>query len=82
MLKNLKRFKVMLLGLLGLVLFNLPAYAITNIVSYADGEVTFSPGGLVTPIISGVVAAVGAAIALVLIAVGVRWIYKMIKGAK
>jgi hypothetical protein len=44
-----------------------------------SGNVTFTPGSLVTPILTGVVAAVGSAAALIVLAVGVRWIYRMVK---
>jgi hypothetical protein len=54
------------------------------IVSYNDGtgEVTFSPGDVVTPVITGVIAAVGAAAALFVIAIGIRWLYRMVKTSK
>lgn len=57
-----------------------PAWAAYDIVSTdGSGNVTFTPGSLVTPILTGVVAAVGSAAALVVLAVGVRWIYRMVK---
>jgi hypothetical protein len=55
-------------------------YAIMS--SDGSGNISFTPGGLVTPIITGVVAAVTAGAALVLIGVGVRWVYRAIKMSK
>lgn len=61
----------------------LPASAEYSIVTAdSNGNVTFDPSGIVAPIITAVVAAVGSAAALFLIAVGVRWLYRMIKGSK
>ena len=58
----------------------LPARADYAIVSTdGSGNVTFTPGSLVTPILTGVVAAVASAAALIVLAVGVRWIYRMVK---
>jgi len=44
-----------------------------------DGVITFTPTGLVTPIITGVVACVCAAASLVVLWVGVRWLFRVIK---
>jgi len=44
-----------------------------------SGNVTFTPGSLVAPILTGVVSAVASAAALIVLAVGVRWIYRMVK---
>lgn len=65
------------------MLFMAPKSA-AAIVSYNDGtgEVTFSPGDVVTPVITGVIAAVGAAAALFVIAIGIRWLYRMVKTSK
>ena len=50
-----------------------------DIVTYSNGEVGFTPENLVGPVVTGVVAAVGAGAVLVVISVGVRWIYRMVK---
>ena len=51
-----------------------------DVVSYSEtGGVTFTPGGLVTPVITGVIAIVGAVAALWVITAGVRWLKGMIK---
>ena len=69
-------FAFVVLGLLAA----LPARADYSIVSTdGSGNVTFTPGSLVTPILTGVVAAVASAAALIVLAVGVRWIYRMVK---
>jgi hypothetical protein len=44
--------------------------------------VTFDPGAAIGPVITAVVAAVLAGVSLFVIAVGVRWVYRMLKGAK
>jgi len=49
------------------------------LVTYTSGEVTFTPSEIITPIITGVIAAVGAAASLVVISVGVRWLYRAVK---
>ena len=73
---RLLAFALIALGLLGA----LPARADYAIVSTdGSGNVTFTPGSLVTPILTGVVAAVASAAALIVLAVGVRWIYRMVK---
>ena len=55
------------------------AQAAMDIVTYSNGEVAFTPENLVGPVVTGVVAAVGAGAVLVVISVGVRWIYRMVK---
>lgn len=67
-----------------LVLSGVSGQAQTNLVAYNEGTgaVTFTPGFIMTPIIGGVIAAVGAGVALVIIAVGVRWVYRIVKGSK
>jgi hypothetical protein len=45
----------------------------------SNGNVTFTPQGLLTPIITGAIAAVAAGAAMVVLGVGVRWIYRAIK---
>ncbi len=66
-----------LFGLLSLVPMARASYDIVS--TDGSGNVTFTPGSLVTPILTGVVAAVGSAAALIVLAVGVRWIYRMVK---
>jgi len=54
-----------------------------NIVaSDASGNITFTPSGLVQPIIVGVIACITGATSLVLIWIGVKWLYRVVKGAK
>jgi hypothetical protein len=54
-----------------------------QIITYSGTNgVTFHPGTVVTPVITGVIAAVGAAAALFVIAVGIRWLYGMVKTSK
>ncbi len=73
---RLLAFALVLLGLLAA----LPARADYAIVSTdGSGNVTFTPGSLVTPILPGVVAAGAAAAALSVLAVGGLWIYRRVK---
>lgn len=72
---------VAVLGLLVLGVQSASAqYAIVS--SDASGNITFTPSGLVTPVITGVIACVTASAALVLIWIGVKWLYRVLKGAK
>lgn len=51
-----------------------------DIVSVAsDGTISFSPGSLVVAIITGAIAAVASAAALVVLSIGVRWMYRLVK---
>jgi hypothetical protein len=69
------------LGMLALAYSNAHA---AGLVAYDDatGAVTFTPGDLITKIILAIVAAVSAALAIGIIVMGVRWIYKVVKGTK
>lgn len=58
------------------------AQAAYPIVTESSGTLTFAPSELVTPVITGAVAAVVSAAALVLLSVGVRWIYRLVKGSR
>lgn len=55
-----------------------------GLVAYDDttGAVTFTPGDLIGKVVLAIVAAVGAALAIGIISMGIRWIYRMAKGAK
>lgn len=55
-------------------------YAIVS--ADSSGNITFSPSALVTPVITGVIACVISAAALVLLWIGVRWLYKVLHGSK
>lgn len=70
-------------ALLGL-LFILSVNAHAALVAYDDatGAVTFTPGDLVSKVVLAIVAAVGSALAIGIISMGVRWIYRMARGAK
>ena len=46
------------------------------------GAVTFDPGVAIDPVINGVVAAVGAGVALFVVSFGVRYVYRMFKASK
>lgn len=46
------------------------------------GAVSFTPSVAVTPVITGVVAAITAGLALFVAVVGIRWIYRTLKGSK
>lgn len=79
------KHRVALAAVGGLMLLPSGAQAqLTNLVAYdsGTGDVTFTPGGLVTPIIAGVIAAIGAGAALMIVTVGIRWVYRTIKGSK
>lgn len=52
------------------------------VTSDSNGNVSFVPSALSGPIITAVIAAVGSAAALFVIALGVRWLYKMMRGSK
>lgn len=72
---------VTILGLGGLV--EQPAQAaLSDIVAYSSGAVTFAPENAATPIITGIIAAIGVSAAIYVIWVGLRWVYRLIKGAK
>jgi hypothetical protein len=74
------RFGALALAVIALLQTVPSARAGYDIVSTdGSGNVTFTPGSLVSPILTGVVAAVGSAAALIVLAVGVRWIYRMVK---
>jgi hypothetical protein len=79
--KYLKSKYVALMGLLFVLSLNAHA---AGLVAYDDatGNVTFTPGDLVSKVVVAIVAAVGAALAIGIISLGVRWIYRMVKGAK
>ena len=65
---------------LGLALASQKAQAAIDIVAYSEsGGVTFTPGGLVTPVITGVILIVGAVAALWVINAGVKWLRGFIK---
>lgn len=53
-----------------------------QIVAYDGTNVTFAPASLVTPIATGVIAAIVAGTALFIIFVGVRWVYRATKLSK
>lgn len=52
------------------------------LVSYDGTNVTWSVADLLTPLTTAVIAAVGAAVVIFTIWVGVRWIFRMVKGSK
>ncbi|HEX2980572.1 MAG TPA: hypothetical protein VHO48_09955 [Anaerolineaceae bacterium] len=65
------------------LLATMPARAAYTVVTEdGSGNITFAPSGMVTPIITGVVAAICAATALVVLWIGARWLYRALKGAK
>jgi hypothetical protein len=75
---SLKKFLAGLLALIALGITS--AQAGFDVVSYSEtGGVTFTPGGLVTPVITGVVAIIGGVAALWVINAGVRWLRSFIK---
>jgi hypothetical protein len=75
-----RRFCALALAVIALLQTVPSARAGYDIVSTdGSGNVTFTPGSRVSPILTGVVAAVGSAAALIVLAVGVRWIYRMVK---
>ena len=55
-------------------------YAIVT--SDSSGNITFSPSQLVTPVITGVIACVISAASLVLLWIGVKWLYKVLHGSR
>ena len=80
---SVRRGYLALVVLLATVVLPLAARADYAIVSTdGSGNVSFTPGGMVTPIIVGVVAAICAVTALVVLWVGARWLWKCTKGAK
>ena len=56
--------------------------ACADIVSYdeATNAVSFTPGELVTPIITAIVAAVTAASAIWVIVIGIKWLRRFMRG--
>lgn len=59
------------------------AQSSTPLVAYDETTgVTFSPAGLVTPVITGVVAAIIACVSLVILWNGAKWMYRVFKGSK
>lgn len=75
----MKKFLRYTLALALLAMSSIPAMAYTFVSSDSNGEITFTPTGLVTPILTGAIAAVGAGAALVVLGIGVRWIYRAFK---
>lgn len=71
--------KTVAVGTVLLGLAQQKASAIEDIVTYSNGDVSFVPSALVGPVVTGVVAAVSAGAVLVVISVGVRWIYRQVK---
>lgn len=55
-------------------------YSIATVDS--NGNVTFTPGALVVPILTGVAAGIVSAAGLVVLWVGARWLFRVLKGAK
>ncbi len=71
------------LALMCLVAFNLGvSKAQAALVSYDGTNVSWSVTDLLTPLTTAIVAAVGAAVVIFTIIVGVRWIFRMVKGSK
>ncbi|MEM1085438.1 MAG: hypothetical protein AAGI48_15105 [Verrucomicrobiota bacterium] len=72
--------KLGLLAVSALLAGSQAAQAAYSVVTYndTDGTVAFTPENLTTPIIAGVVAAVGAGAVLFVIAKGVRWVMGMV----
>lgn len=54
----------------------------TIVTQGTDGTITFTPGTLTVAIIAGAILAVASSAALFVLALGVRWLYRVIKGAK
>ena len=77
--RNSKAAKVALVGAGIMAAASQKASAISDIVTYSNGDVTFVPSALVSPVVTGVIAAVSAGAVLVVISVGVRWIYRQVK---
>lgn len=80
-LQKVRSFLMVAVSLIALTFAN-SASAAYDIVTESSGTISFAPGVLVTAIITGVIAAVASAAALVVISLGVRWLFRMLKGAK
>jgi len=52
------------------------SYALDIAAVGSDGDVTFTPSAITTPLTQCIVAAVAASASIFLLVVGVRWIYK------
>ncbi len=44
----------------------------------ADGTITFTPGDLASPIITAIIATVGAAMSIWLVVIGIKWIKRFV----
>ena len=64
---------------LGLSLMAFNAQAQSSIVTESGGTVTFTPSAVVGPVITATVAAIAAAATLVILFMGIRWVYRAIK---
>ncbi len=69
------------LAVVGGFLLTAPA-AMADIVTYdsSTGDVQFTPGELVEPVIGAIVAAVTAAAAIWVIVAGIRWLKRFMRG--
>lgn len=62
--------------------FFAPAKAHAALVSYDGTNITWTPADLLTPLTNAITTAVAAAVVIFVIVVGVRWVMRMVKGAK
>lgn len=74
--------RLALMAALALALIGVPLPTQAALVSYDGTNVEWSVTDLLTPLTTAIVAAVGAAVVIFTIIVGVRWIFRMVKGSK
>jgi len=78
----IRRFSASVIAMAILLFLSAPAQAAYTIVAVdSNGEVTFTPSGMVVPILIGVAAAIVSATGLIVLWKGARWLWKVIKGA-
>ncbi len=64
-----------------LVAVSAPAHAaVGDLIDNSTGEVVFTPGVLITPLIDVIILTIIAASSIFLIVVGMRWIYRLARG--
>jgi hypothetical protein len=73
---------VCMLAIMACVFFGFTPPASAALVTYDGTNVTFSAAELLNPLVSALTVAIAAAAVIFIIVVGVRWLFRMVKGRK
>jgi hypothetical protein len=73
---------ICMLAIMACVFFGFTPPASAALVTYDGTNVTFSAAELLTPLVSALTVAIAASAVLFIIVVGVRWLFRMVKGRK